>query len=271
MTTSTHSPTTSSTAPAATGLAVTDLGSGGPALLFVPGWCGDRSVFGGIAARAAEHRRVVTVDLPDHGDSPARDEFSTADVVDDLVETITALGLDTVVPATLSHAGWVAIELRRRLGPDRVPAVVLLDWMVLGTPPGFADALGGLQSPAWADVRAGLAGMWTDGLDLPELRAYVDSMCRYGQRHWQRAGREIATAFADQPVPLEALAALQPCPTLHLYAQPADDAVLDAQQRYAAAHPWFAVRRLEARSHFPMLEVPDDMAAAIEAFVRGLA
>jgi pimeloyl-ACP methyl ester carboxylesterase len=119
-------------------------------------------------------------------------------------------------------------------------------------------------------VRTGLAGMWTDGLDVPALRDYVASMCGYGARHWQRAGREIADAFAACPVPLEALAALQPCPTLHLYAQPADDDVLAAQQGYAAGHPWFSVTRLDARSHFPMFEVPEDMAREIETFVAGL-
>jgi pimeloyl-ACP methyl ester carboxylesterase len=238
--------------------------------MFVPGWCRDRSVFDGIAALAADHRRVVTVDLPDHGDSPRRDDVSTGDVVDGLVETLAALGIDHVVPVSLSHAGWAAVELRRRLGPGAVPAVVLLDWMVLGTPPGFADALAGLQSPAWAEVRAVLVGMWTDGVDVPELQAYVCSMCEYGERHWQRAGREIEAGFTAAPVPLEALARLQPCPTLHLYAQPADDEMLTAQQQYAATHPWFSVRRLDARSHFPMLEAPEAMVAQIESFLQGL-
>lgn len=251
-------------------LAVTELGAGGPTLLFVPGWCGDRSVFDGVAPLAARHRHVVTVDLPDHGGSPSRENVTTADVVDGLVETITTLGLQRVVPVTLSHAGWAAIELRRRLGADAVPAVVLLDWMVLGTPPGFSDALVELQSPAWADVRAGLFGMWTDGLDLPALRRYVSSMAEYGERHWQRAGREIQAGFAAAPVPLDALAALQPCPTLHLYAQPAADEVLAGQQEYASTHPWFWVDRLHARSHFPMFEVPEVMVARIEAFVADL-
>jgi pimeloyl-ACP methyl ester carboxylesterase len=254
--------------------AVTDRGAPraatDPALLFVPGWCGDRSVFDGLVELASRERRAVSVDLPDHGDAPARPEVTTADVVDALVATVDALDLPTVVPVTLSHAGWAAIELRRRLGPERVPAVVLLDWMVLGTPPGFADALAGLQSPAWADVRAGLVGMWTDDLDLPDLHAYVGSMCRYGARHWQRAGREIAAGFAATPVPLDALAALGPCPTLHLYAQPADDAYLAAQQAHAATHPWFSPVRLEARSHFPMFEVPAEITREIGTFLAGL-
>ena len=61
------------------------------------------------------------------------------------------------MPVALSHAGWVAVELRRRLGARRVPGIVLLDWMVLGTPSGFDGALAGLQDDtAWADVRAAL-------------------------------------------------------------------------------------------------------------------
>ena len=251
-------------------LAVTDRGTGGPAVLFVPGWCGDRDVFDPLLPGASAQRRAVSVDLPDHGDSPAREEVTSSDVVDALVTTIDALGIDTVVPVGLSHAGWAALELRRRLGPDRVPGVALLDWMVLGTPPGFADALGGLQSPAWADVREGLTSMWLDGLDVPDLTAYVASMKRYGQRHWSRAGREIADQFAAQPVPVAVLEALQRCPTLHLYAQPAADEVLAAQQEYAAAHPWFSVRRLDAHSHFPMFEVPGEMVTEIESFVRSV-
>jgi pimeloyl-ACP methyl ester carboxylesterase len=252
-------------------LAVTDLGSGGAAALFVPGWCGDRDVFDPLLPGLAEHRRVISVDLPAHGGSPApQGDFTTTDVVDALVATLDALGIEQVVPVGLSHAGFAAIELRRRLGGDRVPGVVLTDWMVLGTPPGFADALAGLQSPAWADVRSGLTRMWLDGLAISALTDYVTSMTTYGQAHWSRAGREIAAGFAAQPVPLAALEELQPCPTLHLYAQPAAEEVFAAQESYAAAHPWFSVRRLNARSHFPMFEVPGDMVAAIDDFVGSL-
>lgn len=241
----------------------------GPAVLFVPGWCGDRSVMDALVRGVASHRRAVSVDLPGHGESPDSDDYSTSELVDSLVQTVDALGIDTLVPVTLSHAGWAGIELRRRLG-DRVRGLVLLDWMVLGTPPGFAEALAGLQSPGWAEVRGALQGMWTAGLDIPALSDYVAAMGEYGQTHWSRAGREISAGFAAEPVPLAALATLQPCPVLHLYAQPADDEVLQAQEAYATAHSWFSVHRLDARSHFPMFEVPDAMVARIEEFVTGL-
>jgi pimeloyl-ACP methyl ester carboxylesterase len=60
-----------------------------------------------------------------------------------------------------------------------------------------------------------------------------------------------------------------PVPTLHLYSQPADHGYLAAQEVFAVEHPWFQVRRLPARSHFPMLEIPEVVAAAIEHFVVG--
>lgn len=254
------------------GLAHTDAGPGRPdqpALLLLPGWCGDRTVFDRVWPILAEHRRVVVVDLPEHGENPRTGgDVTSSDVVDAVLALLEQLGVERVIPVALSHAGWVALELRRRLGAQRVPGLVLLDWMVLGTPPGFGDALAGLQDEkSWAGVRDALFAMWTDGVDEPAVRGYVASMADYGVTHWHRAGREIASAFAAEPSPLAALARLDPpCPTLHLYAQPADEAVLDAQRDWADRHPWFEVHRLPAASHFPMLEVPTEMASLISQF-----
>lgn len=257
------------TTPAGT-LATDDVGTGEPALLCIPGWCGDRSVFDPVRAGLSEHRRTINVDLPDHGGSPgAGSALDTAPVVEAMVEVVNTAGVDRVVPVSLSHAGWIGIELRRRLGPDRVPALVWLDWMVLGPPPGFLEALAGLQEEAsWSQVRSGLFAMWTSGTDVAALHSYVDSMGTYGFGHWRRAGREISAAFAAEGSPLAAMEALaEPCPTLHVYAQPADDALLTSQQEYAMGKPWFTVRRLAAQSHFPTFEVPQDVVTAVEEFV----
>lgn len=113
-----------------------------------------------------------------------------------------------------------------------------------------------------------MSGMWTAGLDLPELVAYVESMAALPDGMWARAAREIATAFATHHSPVEAVAALDdPPPTLHLYAQPADPAFHAAQQAFAADHHWFHVERLDAASHFPMFEIPDVIATHLRLFV----
>jgi pimeloyl-ACP methyl ester carboxylesterase len=248
-----------------------DLGTGEPALLLLPGWCGDRTVFDCLAGRLAHSRRTLVADLRGQGELRAdTDDFDSSAQVDDLVATLDARGLDRVVPVALSHAGWLAIELRHRLGAARVPGLVLVDWMPLGTPPGFADALGGLQDPEhWEGVRAGLAAMWTDGVEEPAVHEYVADMTSYGFEHWSRAGREIEAGFAQGP-PVGVIAAMGGVTTLHLYAQPADPSYLAVQEEFARVHPWFSVTKLDARSHFPSLEAPGTMAREIEEFACSL-
>jgi pimeloyl-ACP methyl ester carboxylesterase len=247
-----------------------DLGDGDPALLCLPGWCGSRAAFAPVLDGCAANRRVLALDWRGHGASasPLHD-FDASALLDDALAVIEASGVEHVVPVALAHAGWIAIALRERLGP-RVPALVLVDWIVLDPPLPFLDVLAGLQEVERSQqVWDALRGMWIDGVDQANLVAYVrDDMGAYAFDMRARAGREISAAYARAHTPLRALASMQPpVPTLHLYAQPDDPGYLAAQQAFAAQQPWFEVRRLEARSHFPTLEVPDLVADAIEAFL----
>jgi pimeloyl-ACP methyl ester carboxylesterase len=82
---------------------------------------------------------------------------------------------------------------------------------------------------------------------------------------WMRSGRVTERAYRRHGSPLRALAALGPPPrVLHLYGQPPTPEYLQAQQEFAAEHPWFEVRRVPARTHFSMLETPAEVAEAIE-------
>ena len=247
-----------------------DRGTGAPALLFLTGWCGSRAVFDDLVTEASRSRRVLALDWRGHGASDTSPvDFGAEQLVADALAVIERSGAEQIVPVALSHAGWIAIELRRRLG-NRVPRAVLLDWIVLDPPPPFTAALEALQSPTeWRAARDGLFAMWLHGLDLPALRHYIhEDMGTYGAEMWARAGREISAAYAAHRNPLAALAALPaPLPTLHLYAQPADPGYLAAQQAYAAEHPWFQVQRLDAASHFPMLENAPTIARLIDQFV----
>jgi pimeloyl-ACP methyl ester carboxylesterase len=242
-----------------------------PTLVLLPGWCGPRSLFNPLQERLGGVLRAVALDWRGHGESkPAEVDFGSAELVEDALAVIDHCGAERVVPVAVSHAGWVAIELRRRLGPARVPGVVLIDWMVLGAPPPFLDALAAMAAPATTrGVVDQLGARWAADLDLPPLTAYVAEMTSYPDEMWARAAREINESFERFGSPLDAIAALHPPPrTLHLYAQPDDPGYLEGQRGFAAAHPWFNVEHLDATSHFPMFEVAETMADRIAEFAR---
>jgi pimeloyl-ACP methyl ester carboxylesterase len=247
-----------------------DLSRGGPAFLCLPGWCENKSTFGRITHALARSNRVIALDWRGHGKSDSDGaEFGLEELVEDAVAVIRTSSVGTVIPVTASHAGWVALELRRRLG-ERVPRLVCLDWIVGPPPSVFVELLKALQDREhWLTTRGALFRRWlADSSESHVVRHIREEMGSYGYEMWSRAAREIARAYAGG-TPLEALARLDPpCPTLHLYSQPREAAYLALQQEFARKHPWFKVQRIEARSQFPALEVPDDVSRAILDFVN---
>jgi pimeloyl-ACP methyl ester carboxylesterase len=248
------------------GLGYDDFGTGQPALLLLTGWCSSRERWARAAPLLARNRRVVSFEWRGHGESrPAPADFGTADMVDDALAMIEAADVETVIPCAASHSGWVAIELRRRLG-ERIPAIVHLDWLVLEPSAPYMKLLAQLQDPdRWPAARDKLFEIWCSGVHTPEIDDAITVLNRQGADMWMRSGREIEASYRTHGSPLAAYAALdRPPRVLHVYGQPPGQEYLEAQQRFAREHEWFAVRRIDARTHFAMIEAPHDAAAAIE-------
>jgi pimeloyl-ACP methyl ester carboxylesterase len=247
-----------------------DMGQGEPALLFTPGWCASRSMYRRLMSLCSAHRRTVTLDWVGHGDSEKpKEDFGASSLVADALAVIEASGVQQFVPVTNAHSGWIAIELRRQLG-ERIPKIIFLDWIILQAPEPFLNILQSLQDEQqWQEARERLFSTWLAGVDNADVHQFVrGTMGSYGFDMWSRSGREIARAYAQAGSPLQELTTLHPpVPALHLYTQPDDPAYLAAQQAFAEAHPWFKVQKLAAPSHFPMVEVPEQVALAIEDFV----
>jgi pimeloyl-ACP methyl ester carboxylesterase len=221
-----------------------------------------------LAQACSKRQRVLALDWRGHGLSETpKGDFGADELVEDALAVIEASGAQQIVPVATAHAGWVAIELRRRLA-ERIQKIALLEWMVFEAPPPFLEALRVLQDPqSWKQARERLFAMWLTGVDSPDVIRLVREMGTQNFEMWARAGREISAAYAEQRAPLQALATLEtPVPVLHLYAQE-QPGYLAAQEAFAAEYPWFTVRRIGARSHFPMTEVPGVVAAELEQFV----
>jgi pimeloyl-ACP methyl ester carboxylesterase len=248
-----------------------DSGQGEPALLLCPAWCMSRNGFADLPEKLAGFR-VLSLDWRGHGSSekPAQD-FGAAQLVEDALSVIEASGAQPVIPVTMSHAGWVGVELRKRLGAARVPKIVHTDWVVLPPPPMYMDLVHGLaDANGWQQSRDILFNIWLEGVDNQEVISFVrDEMGAYDGEMWMRSGREIGGCYEAGGFPLKALSELDPpAPTLHIYSQPPDEGYYQAQVEFSQANPWYHVHRLTAHSHFPTFELSDEIAATITQFVR---
>ena len=248
-----------------------DMGRGEPALLFMPGWCVNRTVFHDLLVHCSTRRRVLSLDWRGHGESgPPAGDFALNGLVDDALAVIKASGVRFIVPVALAHAGWVAIELKHKL-KIQVPKLVLIDWLVAEAPAPFLETLEAMEDRTrWREAVNDLLKSWQKDTNHPRLIQFIrDEIGAYGFEMWARAARTISTAYSVSGSPLGELSALQPpVPVLHLYAQPPDEEYLALQQAFAADNPWFHVQRLAAKSHFPMFEVPTEITSAIEKFVQ---
>ena len=221
----------------------------------------------------ARRRRTLALDWRGHGASQ-RDvpDFGQEEMVTDALGVIEAARVEQVVPVAASHSGWVAIELRRRLGPERVPKIVHMDWMVIQPSEPYMALLHAMETPGgWTEARETLFTIWRAGSDAPETGAVIDVMREQDGEMWMRSGREISGAYERNSSPLETYERMAPPPggVLHVYGQPETPSFFDAQQEFAARNPWFRVERVPAKTHFAMVETPAEAAAAIEGFVAG--
>lgn len=249
-----------------------DLGHGEPALLLLTGWCSSRARWALAAPLLAAHRRVVSFEWRGHGESaPAFEDFGTPEMVQDALTVIEATGLHTFIPCAASHSGWVAIELRRRLG-DRIPAIALVDWMVTEPSAPYMELISQLQSSErWPQARDALFEIWRAGVRDDEIGEAIEVMNAHGAGMWMRSGREIERSYRDHHSPLRAFGALDPhVRVLHLYGQPRSAEYLEAQRAFASEHPWFGVQPLSTRTHFSMLEAPTEVATPIERLAADL-
>lgn len=245
-------------------------GRGEPAVLCLPDWCDDRRGFARLVPLCAASRRTLALDWVAHGESDRPDhDFGLEDLVDNAQAVLAEARVREVLAVCSGGAGWVGIRLARELG-RRLQGLVLLDWHLFEPPAGYREDLRRLRDPErWSGVRDAWLGSWTEGATDPGLLAQV----RHGfgaadAPMWSRAARELEGCYEEHASPLAALLELaHPPRVLHLVTQGGGLAEDANQRQFSERHPWFRMQRLACRSHFPALEVPEQVADAIEAFL----
>ena len=102
-------------------------GSGRPVLVFVHGWCCDKTYWKFQVPHFSEQYKVVTIDLAGHGESGLdRKNWTIEAFAKDVIAVIEKLDLDQIILIGHSMGGSVIIEAARQL-PGRILGLVGVD------------------------------------------------------------------------------------------------------------------------------------------------
>lgn len=239
-------------------------GRGGPALVFVHGWCSNLTHWAAQMDHFGRSHRVLAVDRRGHGRSatPAGG-YTPARHAADLAEVLRRERLRDVVLVAHAGGGPTALCLADR-HPELVRGMVLVDTNISGR-----TKLGRPHSPARSPL-----GRLVDHLSGPDAPARFEAMYRgffsahagaVAERAVQDAMRvplrvaraDLASLAADSEGPARRFGA----PVLWLTVEPADATRLHSI--FASIH--FGV--VVGSGHFPHLEVPTQVHAMIERYL----
>jgi pimeloyl-ACP methyl ester carboxylesterase len=238
--------------------------SGTPAYVFVHGWTCDRSFFSPQYEHFGATSRAIALDLRGHGKSPAAEDgdYSIAAFAGDVAALIDDLGIAPAIVVGHSLGGVIACALAATR-PDLVAAVVMVDpapfVMADGLRAAFLGLIESMKGPDADVARAALV----DGMFMPtdDQARKADIVAAMAAVPPEIAIPAIESLFSfDGPT---ALAAVQ-CPIASIGS---DGPVNDAAEM-KRVKPNLLVGQTLGAGHFNQLEVPDQMNAMIERFVR---
>jgi pimeloyl-ACP methyl ester carboxylesterase len=244
-------------------LAFLDTGSGDPPFVFVHGWTCNRSFFAPQIAHFARQHRVVSIDLRGHGDSDKpQGSYTRAQDADDIAFVIEQLGLGPVVAVGHSMGGTIVLQLAAT-HPACVAAIVMVDPAPFVFAPeqrtGVEAMVAAIEAGNQEPRRQFIANLFLPTSDR-KLVEDVLAVMLATPSHVAASAMRGDVAF-DGP----AVAAQCKVPALHLVAAspPLNPPHLMAQWLPTVVHGWTV-----GAGHFNQLEVPDQVNAMIEGFLR---
>jgi pimeloyl-ACP methyl ester carboxylesterase len=241
-------------------------GKGKPALVFVHGWCCDRSYWKAQLPHFADKYKVVAIDLAGHGESGLdRKEWTIGAFGQDVAAVVGKLDLEQVVLVGHSMGGSVILEASRLI-PDRVIGLVGVD-----TLNDFEQKISQRQMEKWLSAYNSnfdetfkkFAPNWffTDDSDPMLVDRIVTDMSSTlpaigigvleGSFNFQN--NEIIRVLEDLKVPITCINS-DMSPTN-----------VESNQRYA---PSFKVKLTPGVGHFNMIEAPEEFNRLLEETIQ---
>jgi pimeloyl-ACP methyl ester carboxylesterase len=234
------------------GIAYEAAGSGDPPLVFVHGWCCDRTYFAPQFRYFADRHAVVALDLRGHGESSG-----TADTTEAFARDVLAVAAALPAPVVVGHSMGALVALACAARPGAVRAAVLVD------PAPILDGRGKAYfARSLPEVAADQDGSWRARFAARLFRP-TDSV-RRDETVAGMSAAPLATAVAGW----QAIVDFDPASVLPRVHVPV--LVISAGEPEAGLAEHIAdltFGRTVGAGHFVQLEVPDQVNAMIERFL----
>lgn len=241
----------------------------GPPVVILHGLLGSSSNWRSISRRLAAHRRVIALDLPNHGASPHVERMSYPDMAADVRAFLDAQAIDKALVIGHSMGGKTAMRLALD-APQRIERLVVVD-----IAPGVShhEHLPWLRAMASLDLarvtrRADADAMLAHAIPDAALRAFllqnlVSTAAGFAWRINLQGIEKSLPALLDFPLP----APLQPFtgPALFLRGAASDYVRSEDEGRIRALFPGAEIVTIPGAGHWVHAEQPERFLAALGA------
>ena len=241
----------------------TDYGSGENALLFVHGWACDETFWSGQAPALGGKFRVITIDLPGHGQS---DKVPGAYTMDLYARAIDAVLREAKVKAAtlIGHSnGTPVIRQFYRMFPDKTRALVIVDGPLrpFGDKPSMAKFIERFKGPDYEQTTGKMVDSMTASIPDAALRGRIKkAMLRTPQ---DVAVGEFESTLEEKLWTPDKISV----PVLMILAkQPAWSA--EYEQFVRGLVPDLDYQVWDGVSHFLMMEKPEEFNRAVVTFLE---
>ena len=237
-------------------------GAGAPAIVLIHCWGGDHSFMAPQFEYFSRSHRVVTLDLRGFGRSDRpQQSYRIADFADDVAWIVGQLGVEKPVLVGHSMGGSIALDIAAR-HPELPAAIAILEGPVVTPPPlldAFRPVLAAIRTPAYAEAMR----QFTDQLLGPH---FDDEGRRRCVEHMAANDPHVLVSALEGVLAFDSESAAQRCkvPTLYASSGPWYTDV----ERFRGYCPQLVTCQAVGCGHYFQLEVPDQVNAMIERFIR---
>jgi len=242
----------------------------GPPLVLLHGLFGSAGNFGALQRRLADDRRVLALDLRNHGSSPHGRDMSYAALAADVLETLRARAALPCVLAGHSMGGKAAMRAALE-APEAVEGLLVSDIAPVAYEPAFRSYAAAMASlplvpgltRATADAALGAA------VPEPAIRGFLLQNLRLGAAPAWRIGlAEIAAGLPDiEAWPEPPAAARYEGPSLFVSGEHSDYIRREHRPAIRARFPAARFVTVKGAGHWVHADNPEGFLATLRAFM----